>query len=438
MKRTKKIPILTALLIACTLGAVFAWTTLDADRRTAALRAKGYPTNLTELNEWYEQPPTGENAADYYLEAGLQIGASDFPELDQIAVLGSRSDSGMLGMLGKDVSPTEMQRTAAFLKYHAEAYDLMAQAAQFDGARYPVNFTLGPAMSFDHFGTIRDAWRALLLKTYFHCAQGSAPDAVATFEQLTHAVNSLDDEPLLLAALTRIPLSDGAVRSSEYLLNTVTPAPAELARLNQALSSLADNQQVLRVVIGERLYDEGLFRNATGVAAGFAPLMEYGHLRTYDNFIELIEKPIHEVVDELKDSWENSDLSFGLHDIPALDKWTAQLPMKRIGPLARVALHYADNAALVAAARAAVGVEIARAAGSPIPEQPGDLPPEYRANWPIDPFTNEPIRYRKLSNGYVTYSVGPDLQDDHGLDETAKFSSHNDRGNPDIAFRILR
>src|SRR5437016_7245659 len=44
----------------------------------------------------------------------------------------------------------------------------------------------------------------------------------------------------------------------------------------------------------------------------------------------------------------------------------------------------------------------------------GDLVPTYLATVPADPFDGQPMRMRRLPDGIVIYSVGPDLNDDGG------------------------
>jgi len=45
---------------------------------------------------------------------------------------------------------------------------------------------------------------------------------------------------------------------------------------------------------------------------------------------------------------------------------------------------------------------------------------------PVDPFTGQPLRFRKLETGYVVYSVGENGVDDGGEEEK------------DITFRVFR
>lgn len=424
--------------IAFAIGAWFVWATFAAERREAAWRAKGYPTTLTELDEWYARPPDGENAADYYMEAGKLIAASGFPEFNKVAVVGG-DDSSRLGYMGEEVSEEELRRTAAFLLYHERAYELMADATQFNGARYPVDYTRPTAVNFEHFSYLRHVWRALILKTYYHCAAGEPSMAVEAFGQLAHAVNSLDEEPAMLSGSTRSTLLGGAVSVTEYLLDTVDLSGKELEELDEALESLVDNDHLLRMAVGERCWTEGAFVHAPGLSRVFGAFTRTRYLAALDNVIVLLERPFYESVAEFE-ALESSVLDLvDLHDIGLLDRWMRHLPYKSDGYLEFFVWEYQRENARVAAARAAVRVELVRADGQRLPDDMSGLPKQYVEDWPTDPFTNEPIRYRKLASGYITYSVGRDLRDDRGgIDDNAPVDAHHERDHPDIVFRVFR
>ena len=51
---------------------------------------------------------------------------------------------------------------------------------------------------------------------------------------------------------------------------------------------------------------------------------------------------------------------------------------------------------------------------SAYPEKLADLAPAYLKDIPPDLFANAPLIYKKQSAGYLLYSLGPDLKDDHG------------------------
>ncbi len=51
------------------------------------------------------------------------------------------------------------------------------------------------------------------------------------------------------------------------------------------------------------------------------------------------------------------------------------------------------------------------------PETLAALVPDYLDELPVDPFTREPLKYRRGENGYQVYSVGPDKKDDVLLED---------------------
>lgn len=52
-----------------------------------------------------------------------------------------------------------------------------------------------------------------------------------------------------------------------------------------------------------------------------------------------------------------------------------------------------------------------------LPETLDALCPQYLPKVPLDPFSGKPLRYRVTKEGWVVWSVGPDLTDDGGVDE---------------------
>jgi hypothetical protein len=70
--------------------------------------------------------------------------------------------------------------------------------------------------------------------------------------------------------------------------------------------------------------------------------------------------------------------------------------------------------ARVALVRAALWVEMYRAARSEFPETLEAVVPEYLAEVPMDPFDGKPLHYSRSDGGYVLYSVGLDCIDGSG------------------------
>ena len=58
-----------------------------------------------------------------------------------------------------------------------------------------------------------------------------------------------------------------------------------------------------------------------------------------------------------------------------------------------------------------------------LPEKLEELVPQFLSELPKDPFDGEPLRFRRLSAGFVIYSVGKDRTDDGGQERPAKGSA---------------
>lgn len=111
----------------------------------------------------------------------------------------------------------------------------------------------------------------------------------------------------------------------------------------------------------------------------------------------------------------------------------SQLTSGRVGA---VLVADASNLAYMRVVQTALAIERWRLAhNGRLPDSLTDLVPGYLPTIPLDPFDEKPLRYKKSAQGYVVYSIGPDLIDDGGKERTypAKESDHYD-----IVFSIAR
>lgn len=77
----------------------------------------------------------------------------------------------------------------------------------------------------------------------------------------------------------------------------------------------------------------------------------------------------------------------------------------------------------------ATALAVHRAETGKFPEKLAELTPKLLEEVPTDPFTGKPLIYRRTAEGYVLYSVGPDLEDDDGTE-----GEHPDEG--DLVVRV--
>ncbi len=90
------------------------------------------------------------------------------------------------------------------------------------------------------------------------------------------------------------------------------------------------------------------------------------------------------------------------------------------------------NQAVLRSAAAAVAAERYRRAQGRWPASLADLIPAQLREVPADPYDGAPLRYRRLDDGVVIYSVGPDGKDDGGVIDW----KDSNRVGADIGFRL--
>jgi serine/threonine protein kinase len=92
---------------------------------------------------------------------------------------------------------------------------------------------------------------------------------------------------------------------------------------------------------------------------------------------------------------------------------------------AAVLLHLAE----LRCALAALAVERFRLAHGDWPRDLATLGPAFLKEVPIDPYDGQPLRYRRVADGVVVYSLGPDRTDNQGkLDRTPSLADGTDLG----------
>jgi hypothetical protein len=84
----------------------------------------------------------------------------------------------------------------------------------------------------------------------------------------------------------------------------------------------------------------------------------------------------------------------------------------------------AENEGRLRCVQLALGLERYRVQhGGRLPEQLAQLAPAILAALPADPIDGAPLRFRKLDQGHVVYSIGADGSDDGGLERVGPASS---------------
>ena len=401
-----------------------------------AIRRAGYPATLVELNDWYVEPPPGENGADLFMEAFSQY-VEPAEQADKLPFFSEFE----LPPGHEPLSDETKKQIAAFLAENQGTIALLQQAVDIKHCRYPLDFTGGIAfvLPTDLSAARLAAW-LLGLKALLH-AENNEPDLAAESIHLALGVaHSFANEPVLISQLVRRLCQEGTVQSIERVLHRTQLTDQQLAELALALAAAEDIQAIQRALAGNLCLISDAFTRPEQIE-GMIPslsskpsqealflfyivsgLLEKDHLFFLDlmsDYVTAVGLPLHERLAAARVVEDR------MHDLP----WYHMLTRSIFSASYRTIQEDLKTIARLRTARTALAVQRYRLANAKLPETLSQLVPTYLDALPEDPFDGHPLRYRKLAKGYVVYSVGHDGKDDGGKEV-------DKQRDPDVAFTI--
>lgn len=274
--------------------------------------------------------------------------------------------------------------------------------------------------------------------------EGDADGALVSCRALLNTGRAIGDEPLSWSQIVRWTLRQHAILKMERALAQGEPAEASLAALQRLLADEDEHPGTLIALRSERAGNDlvldrlqkgtnlkgSIFHRQRGTAA-IAPLPheeELGMiasgslkgqraalLRAFNDLVEVAKLPpeqwqtrLGQVMTSLRAS--NTPTPFGVFVTP----WR---------------LRWGDQNALVRSAVVALATERYRLKHGRWPDTLDMLVPAFLPEVPIDPYDGRPLRYLRLPEGVVIYSVGPDLTDNGGnLDRQNRTRAGTDVG----------
>jgi hypothetical protein len=364
----------------------------------AAIAATGDPLTLDELNQMYEEPPAGQNAAPLYGAAFAALTAED-------------------------------ANSSAFLAHNAKAVALLLQAAELPSCRYPVALTNGYSTLVPHLMSIKTCATLLRREAVSQTARGHTDDATTAILAGFRLGRSLDDEPLLISKLVQISSLGQAFDGLQQSLTQRSFSEAELLRLQTALRDAESAVALRRAMLGERAILVAIYQSsdkelAEVIAMSGSSAARQFDLRSYrsagylqgdfafaldamSNLVALAAVPYPQALDGAAGMKLDAQTARGENLVVSF----SLLP-----PLAEVFKRGAEAVARIRLARTVLAVERYRLKHSgALPTSLAEVSAELSGGIPEDPFDGQPLRYRQLSTSrYAVWSVGTDRKDDGG------------------------
>jgi hypothetical protein len=306
--------------------------------------------------------------------------------------------------------------------------------ARFPRGRHPITYTPdGVSTLLPHVDDLRQVqWQVLQYLPLVHAHEGDGERAARSCLALLNLGRSMGDEPCVISQLVRQRHFLDAGRALERVLGQVEVPEPTLALLHRELAAEAAYDPWESAVRGERamlylateavrtgLLKTSIIRGMVSCSAAPSTAVERVRLWFNDRFpinVRSAQAQVLRICNRLQ----------GLARLPwpeqlaavealAAEQETVAEPVSQFLPeLVKYikVLHF--GRARGQCTVAAVAAERYRMKHGQWPGSLIALVPEFLAQAPVDPYDGRPLHYRRLADGVVIYSVGPDGSDDGG------------------------
>ncbi|MBL7224426.1 MAG: hypothetical protein ISS72_11280 [Candidatus Brocadiae bacterium] len=414
--------------------------TFQINRRVRAMRQAGEPTSLAELAAAYPEPPEGQNAAPILQKA--------FDLMEKIGDDGNHpllpiAGNAKLPAIDQPIPPAMRGASQAYLTDHAEVLELLHQAAEKEGCKFPINFEDGIGMQLPHLSKISSATRLLALEAIERTEEGKAAEAADSLVAALRLGHALARESVLISGLVRVACDSIAARQVERWASQSKPSPEALERVEAALQDEADPTLMHKVIVAERCFGMDMYRT---YALDPKKRGELGALGVPDTlFLRVVPRAYFKsdlvaYIDLMSGYAATARLPYpqSLIRAGAVGKTIEQripryfiIARMLLPVLGRVFIEGQRHMARLDSARVGLTVLRYRAQKGKLPDTLDALAPDFVKAVPVDPFNGKPLLYRTTPQGFTVYSLGENGKDDGG--QTERVGGRL----VDVGFRVL-
>lgn len=317
-----------------------------------------------------------------------------------------------------------------------EIYTLLKEASKRLRCNFNLEYEKGVNMSIHHIRMIRSAVSLLLVKVRLEAESGNVARAFDTLLISLRMTNHIREEPVLISQMLRIFCDRLIIESIKGILDKDNISQEKARSVIAELIKHTGSEPFKKGIAGERIicgkeyqkildgkYSMREFR--TFFSGGDFPKLFY--LLPTLPFRSLLKKDFTTFLTYIS---ETEDL-FGMPYYEGVIKGKEIELMLKKSPdylLAKVitfaftnirektALHEAD----IQLCRVGLGLVVYKAENGIYPELLNELTPDILDEIPLDPFTGKSLAYRKLTSGFILYSLGPNLKDDEGIQRATR------------------
>jgi hypothetical protein len=399
-----------ALLLV--LAAIVAWNlfTPHADARLDAIRRKGYPVTLAELNNWYQPILDSQNNARIYEQVFALAGFGNFDI--------NWPDRGWA------LSAEDKEEWGELMTSNQVALALLHSAQSSNRCRYSLDFNKALSAMGGHAFAVINGVKLLCVEALLHAANGESERAVGSFRAAGLLADSEAEEPWLIAQIVRIACWSIIAQRVENAMAQTQMTEEQLASLQAVVAGAERPQALLRGLAGDRAIGIAAFAEPVYALVDGLPPYNTTECLKDDLVVGLskttgiFERDRTFYLEALGKSVEAASLPF-----PERLNLGQQTPSgwgaaPRFCSISRVVLPRISNmfaseaemAARLRTAQVALAVERFRRHAGRLPAGLEELVPDYLTALPADPHDGKPLRFEVLDSGYAIYTSGVDAK----------------------------
>jgi hypothetical protein len=404
MKRLKKILKWTGIIllglvaIGLIANAAFVWITdTRLERQLAAIRAAGDPLTLADLAR--PAVPPEDNAATYLRRAEADIAA--IAKEMRHAHYASQCPGFIL-------SPEDQKTIKAALAAYPNAFPLLERAAACPDWNAELDYTLPTDDFMKEFLVLTNKSRAAAMILRYRAdllvAEGNCDDAVRTALLTFRLARHFDRNPLLVGYLVALAVRGMAIESA-----------------NEALQTGPVSKEVREALDAELAIQERMDGSPAALKSERAFMLQYSQSKG-----AIPNRDLWFVGRGVANTWESDCLDLfpsciAMAGAGASYREVQQVLAIKQSPMARALCSSLEPAfRSVARTRARIrSLRVLDALQARVPAESNEPPKLSELHLPaettVDPFNGEPLHVKKTPQGWLVYSVGPNLRDDGGI-----------------------
>jgi hypothetical protein len=285
---------------------------------------------------------------------------------------------------------------------------------------------------------------------------GDVATALTNITTMLALARTLDNEPCLISQLVRLKMVGGAFATLERRVNTSPLSAVEIKNLAVAFARTGASNISAHALIGDRALMIPYFRMSRAEYARLNP-PKAGEESKPDSPLPCHGPAILRLIGYYE--LDYGSFLFGMRKAIALSSNAPPDNLRVGGYFARVGVESTKRRRTLSGqvfsgypsvtrrenegiahqrlVLTMLAVESFQNDHGKLPESLDELVPKYFEEVPEDPFTGSELEFRRKEKGYVIYSVGPDRENNGGLEKADKKQS-DDGKSYDITFSVER